>query len=292
MSGRFTSPDSIAVTLPMKERRLCASRKELGFNLDVIDLLNSSKNSGYQVMRSRDIFLVALAAPIALMNGASRIFIEGFTEETPDEPFTGKEESMRMLNDVFRKWAVPIEVAWYNYEEIEAIGHLLTHRPGWLTLVQNCFCIPPYKPFRRERLLQSIPTFQLLDSQCGACMKCRMTNLARILYAKNDPTMRKVSDADISRYVASTVRWAVENHEKLADYIDGGFLKHLRVATRKIRSRITDKTLYFNARLSRAFLHRTFYTKTKGGFPPRGHFFNKFVFLFTCFLAKRFNSLF
>jgi len=207
--------------------------EELGFHLDVINLLNSSKNSGYEVMRSRDIFFIALAAPIALMNGASRIFIEGFTEETPDEPFTGKEESMRMLNNIFRQWSVPLEVAWYDYEEVEAIGHLLIHRPGWLTLVQNCFCIPVYKPSQRKRLLQNLPTFHLLDSQCGVCMKCRMTNLARILYAKHDPTMRKVSSTDISRYIASTVRWAVENHEKLADYIDGSFLKYLRIATQK-----------------------------------------------------------
>jgi len=64
---------------PYERRYSEKQATDLGFrNFELIDLLNSSKNSGYSVMRSRDMFLSGIVAPVVIDFGASKIITEGF----------------------------------------------------------------------------------------------------------------------------------------------------------------------------------------------------------------------
>ena len=51
--------------------------RHIGFLLEVLDLVNGSKNYGHEIMRARDMFIVGLTAPLALRFGGSKIILEG-----------------------------------------------------------------------------------------------------------------------------------------------------------------------------------------------------------------------
>jgi len=215
-----------------KEREYAARQaRELGFkNFRTIDLLNSSQNTGYQIMRSRDMFLVGVIIPIALEFGASKIITEGFSETGPDEPFTGQEKSTIYFNKILREMGIPVRVVWRNRNEMDVLKDLFTNHPDWLPHVCNCFSVPCYQPNLRRSWKRRAPTFKLYDSQCGSCVKCRITNLGRIFY---DPKTRNVSVEDICVYLRNTAEWIRVNGERLKDVIGGSFMRDFRGASKK-----------------------------------------------------------
>lgn len=205
--------------------------KELGFkHFHIIDLTNSSKNTGYNTMRSRDMFLAGLIIPSALEFGASKIITEGFAEAKPTEPFSGLEENMKYFNRIIRDLGIAVQVAWRNKKEMDVIKDLLENTPDWLPHVYNCFSAPCYRPPIRRSWEKKTPTFKLYDSQCGSCVKCRITNLARILY---DPQMKNVKIEDIKTYLENTVKWVRERRVELADMLEGSFIRDLKLALKK-----------------------------------------------------------
>lgn len=205
--------------------------RELGFqNFQVINLLNSSRNTGYQIMRSRDMFLSGVIIPLAIEFGASKVITEGFAEEKETEPFSGLEKNMKYFNEVLNEMGIPVQVSWRNKKEMEIIRDLLLHKPEWLSHVNNCFAIPPYKKSLQAHWKRRAPTFPLYDSQCGSCVKCRIINVARMLY---DPSMQDAKSEDIQTYLENTLRWIKQNRTRLQDMIEGSFIRDFKRAAKR-----------------------------------------------------------
>ena len=206
-------------------------KEELGFkNFQIIDLLNSSQNTGYEIMRSRDMFLSGIMIPQTLEFGASKIITEGFAEEKPTEPFSGQSKNMRYFNTILHELGIPVRVSWRDKKEMGIIKDLLVNRPDWLSYVHNCFSAACFKVNTRRSWERNAPTFPLYKSQCGSCPKCRITNLARVLY---DSTMNSVRVKDIEIFLKTTVKWVRDRRIKLADLLEGSFVRDLKKALRK-----------------------------------------------------------
>ncbi|OGZ94911.1 MAG: hypothetical protein A3A28_03995 [Candidatus Sungbacteria bacterium RIFCSPLOWO2_01_FULL_47_32] len=181
-------------------------------------------------MRSRDMFMVGLVAPLAIEFGASKVLIEGFSETSKIEPFSGQEKWMEYFNRVLRSLNVPIQVDWKNRGEMDVVKDLLINRPSWLSHVCNCFSAPCYRIPIRESWERNAPTFPLYDSQCGSCVKCRITNLGRLLH---DPAMKRVQPEDISYFLKTTAKWIPDKWETHKDMLEGSFMREYVKALKK-----------------------------------------------------------
>lgn len=213
-----------------QEREYCQRQaKELKLpHFKVIDLLNSSQNTGFKIMRSRDMFIMALVAPLAIEFGASEIITEGFAESGPNEPFTGQETGMLQFNDFLKKTKVPLKVSWRNRKEMLVVKDLLVHRPDWLPHVCNCFACLHHKPNCRRAWKKRMPSFKLYDSQCGSCVKCRVITLARILYEPGLGIKPKEAEA----FVRDTYRW-MKTKRTTFDMITSSFERDLKQVQKK-----------------------------------------------------------
>jgi len=206
-------------------------REKLNFeNFAFINLRNGSRSRGYGVMRSRDMFLVGITIPHALEFGASKIVIEGFSETKSTEPFSGQASNMRFFNQVLHELGIPVNAAWRNRQEMDVMRDLLENRPKWVPHVCNCFSAPCYQPGIRRYWQRSAPTLSLYDSQCGSCVKCRITNLGRILY---DPKIAEVKKEDVYIFLKNTAKWMRINRERLADMIEGSFTRDFKRACKQ-----------------------------------------------------------
>ena len=194
-------------------------------HLTVIDLLNSSTNTGYKTMVSRDMFLAGLAIPHALAFGATKIITEGFKEETPDEPFSGLEKNMTYFNGILSQLRVRVRVAWWNRSEQDIVRDLYRHRPRWMPHLCNCFSIPNRKAHLRDCWAHNAPTIKLYDSQCGSCIKCRIVNLARL---ELDPACRNVRREDVVYFLKNTDTWMRSPDNIHIDMITPSFLRDYR----------------------------------------------------------------
>jgi hypothetical protein len=209
-------------------------QEKIGFqHLRIIELSNGAGVTGYRVMRSRDMFLAGIIIPVALEFGASKIIIEGFSETGPSEPFSGKESNMVFFNRILKKLGIPVQVDWENREEMDVVKELILGRPEWLAHVCNCFSIPLYRPRIRESWHKNAPSLPLLDSQCGSCVKCRITNLGRVLY---DPTMARVRREDIAYFLRTSVSWFKKKQDTHLDMIGGSFKTVLCEALKKYKN--------------------------------------------------------
>ncbi len=203
-----------------------ASQKQarsIGFPLRNLQLVNGSALKGYEVMRSRDIFMVGLLIPIAVETGAKEIIIEGFSEATSGEPFSGQESVMKLFNDTLAEMEIPVKVNWYNKPEMDIVAEMYEQKPDWMPLVCNCFCPQYCKPYHRKRWAERHnDLFPLYESQCGACVKCHIINLGRIrsfCYSE-----WKYPDFAVVKYLTDLDHWirtrGLDNH---ADMICGSF---------------------------------------------------------------------
>ncbi len=205
--------------------------EKIGFPLQTIDLLNSSKNSGKNIMRARDMFIVGVSIPLALKFGASSVFMEGGLYpigSENDEPFNTYEYAWNLFNEAFKSMDIPVEASWRDSTGMNAVKDLIQNRPDWLPLVYNCFSPECYKPERIKKWQRVAPTFPLYEHQCGSCVKCRELNIARIVY---DPAILKATPEDVRAYIKDTCRWAREHKVDLGDILDGAFTEHLRLAS-------------------------------------------------------------
>lgn len=225
--------------------------KAFGFwHFRMIDLLNGCPNIGYAVMRSRDMFIVALLAPLALEFGASKIIIEGFAEVSRTEPFTGQESNMIAFNKILRELRIPVQAFWRNDEEMDVVRELFIRRPDWMPLVHNCFTTPNRKAHHREKTWKRLfPHFPLYESQCGLCVKCRIINLGRILWEESEEMkkLRKDNRDEVVSYLERTAKWVRDKWKTHHDMIGGSFLTHFRVVARLYGVNI-DKFEQFLAR--------------------------------------------
>ena len=77
---------------------------KLGFQLEVIKLDNRSSVKNRQVMRSRDMLIMALVAPYAVAFGSSRLVMEGGlmaeADMEPNQPFNYKYWAWQLFNQI------------------------------------------------------------------------------------------------------------------------------------------------------------------------------------------------
>ena len=81
---------------------------------------------------------------------------------------------------------------------------LFTHVPRWMPHTCSCYTPPARKARPRRRWARVAPTFPLYPSQCGSCVKCRVTNVARVLY---DGATRSGDPAGLRAFLEDTDRW-------------------------------------------------------------------------------------
>lgn len=224
---------------PSEYKNVLNQKNKFGFkNLEVIELLNGSLNTGFRIMRSREMFIAGLAIPVALEFGASKIIREGYFDCTdPDAYFTGVEDNMVYFNRILNRLGIPVQVYWRNRDEMITIKDIFDRKPQWMPHVCNCFTIACYRGSHRERFQKAMPTFPLYDSQCGVCVKCKITNVARILY---DPTMVKTHPTDIRTYLEKTDKWIRDQKRanegtmsNVLDMIEGPFMRDYAKACRQ-----------------------------------------------------------
>jgi hypothetical protein len=198
-------------------------------HFDVIDLLDSSSNRGYQVMRAREFFMTGIMIPYALQFGSSWIITEGDAEAPSYEPLSGTGTGVRLFNNLIADIGIPVEVTWRNQKEMDVVKDLLIHKPTWLPLVCNCFSPANYRVYRRSVWARNAPSFPLYESQCGSCVKCRIINVARILH---DTTFSNVCEKDIRYFLENTSMWLRRNRNRLSDMVEGSFLESFEEALR------------------------------------------------------------
>jgi len=204
--------------------------QEWGFNLGIIDLLNSSLNVGHAVMRSRDMFLTGLLIPLALDFGASRIITEGRVGNS-HTLFTGQAENFRDFNRLIKKLlGIPVKVTWRYRKSMSAVKDLYLHRPYWMPLVCNCFAPIFTKPWHKSLWKERAPTFPLYESQCGSCVKCLQVNLGRLLYSSD---AEKIDEKDVHAFLLYIDRWIRGNRKRVWDMIQGSFLREYQRACRR-----------------------------------------------------------
>lgn len=203
-----------------------------GFQLKVIDLLNSSKSFGKSVMRSRDMFIIGMIIPLALKFGASKVILEGrySADDNQHNPFTTYESSWNQFNQILGGLGLPIEVVWRDRDGVLAVADLAMHHPEWLPLVVNCFSPKPHRRERREKWQRVAPSFPLFETQCGSCVKCREFNIGRI---DNDPSLSMTTEGDIKALVADTISWTKQHEIDQADIIGGAFTTKLKMLARR-----------------------------------------------------------
>lgn len=211
-------------------------KNKLKFKLKIINLLNSSRNAGFKVMRSRDIFSTGIIIPVALKFGASKIIMEGFAEpENPNDPlnyFTGFKNNIQYFNKLLKSLRIPVQISWRNRKEMNAVRDLMIHRPEWLPHICNCFSLPAYQDSFRKSWKKKAPTLARIfyDSQCGSCAKCRIITIVRILY---DPVMKNVRKKDVEIYLKNTADWTQKKRNEFMDMIEGSFMKYFNKAVKK-----------------------------------------------------------
>jgi hypothetical protein len=205
----------------------------IGFPLDILHVLNSSKNHGKNIMRAWDMLLVGVTIPLATEFHAGSVVLEGgfWPEGTPvGEPFTTYESAWKLFNNTLSSIGIPIHAFWRDCSGMRAVQDLLHNRPDWLPMVYNCFSPACYKKERQEKWERVAPTFPLYEGQCGSCAKCREVNIARIIY---DPVVQSAKETDIQAYIRDTVRWAREHAIDQADVLEGSFNEHIHLAAEK-----------------------------------------------------------
>lgn len=100
-------------------REAVASRKHadiLGIPYEEIHLRNGTDNSGFDVMRTRDMFLGLLVAVVAEPYGVKKVLIEGNMETTPNAHFTDYAPAWKFFNQLLKEVGL--------HSQVEGVGGL------------------------------------------------------------------------------------------------------------------------------------------------------------------------
>lgn len=206
----------------------------LGFALEEVTLKNGAKVKGHNIMRSRDMLLMALSVPYALGFNSSRMVMEGgWTPEGDSEPggaFNEKYWAWHIFNAALQTWKLPVQTEWQDRGQIDTVTDLAKHWPEALKMVSSCLSPLHARQNTRRRWDKETPDFILENpSQCNACVKCRQIRLAQA-YAGHFP--EKIHD-QIRYFLADTRKWAKAKKKIIADLVGEEFETYLRLAEEK-----------------------------------------------------------
>jgi len=181
-----------------------------------VKLINGTDNSGYSVMRTRDMFLALITAMVSQPYGARKVLIEGDMREEPSSHFSEYKPAWEFFNKLLKNAGLDSYVEGIDAHDIETIGEVLKLEKKLgidiLPLVQNCFTAP-YK------IAENSPYHW-----CGSCTKCRRMTLGRLYY--HDPDLSGVSDCEINFFVKDTRAW-LKNYPINRELTSDDFLTHL-----------------------------------------------------------------
>ncbi|MBI2108700.1 MAG: hypothetical protein HYT93_00765 [Parcubacteria group bacterium] len=202
-------------------------------HLDIAHLKNGTPKNGFDTMRSRDVFLVALMVPYAITYSAQNIVIEGFADEGEHECFSGQEKHMIAFNKLLNDLGFPVRVRWYNISEWQVFKYLIEAYPKHLAHTSSCFAYPPLKNrMQRKDCWPKYPHFPFFKSQCGACFKCYMANLARIVFDGRF----SCPEHEVTRYIEAADKWVKKKIRTKGHYFaDRSLLHLLEVAKEKMK---------------------------------------------------------
>jgi len=201
-------------------------------HLDTVHLKNGTPRNGFETMKSRDMFLVALMVPYAFRYGAKDIVIEGFGDESDFDLFSGQIKYMREFNQLLYALGFWIDIVWDDLEEWKILEIMIREYPLDLAHTNSCFSYPLLKDRMQKRIFwKKYPGFPFYEAQCGGCFKCFIVNLARIVFDKKLKCSKKV----LRQYVLRAERWLTEKIRKKGSYYeDPTFLYLLRLAQEKV----------------------------------------------------------
>ena len=214
-----------------KEAKASRSQAEaFGVPYEEIKLRNGTDNTGFDVMRTRDMFLSLVVAMTGEKFGTEKVFIEGDMQTTPDSHFSEYGPAWVFFNKLIRETGLSSQVEGMDAHDIETVGAVLELEKklgiSILPLVQNCFSAE-HQLHNNRRKWERETKFLAGKSPehwCGSCVKCRRMTLGRIYF--QDPRLRGLPVNEIKFFVDDTKRW-LENYPRNRALISESFLKHL-----------------------------------------------------------------
>jgi hypothetical protein len=195
-----------------------------------IKLRNGTDNTGFDVMRTRDMFLALVVAMTGEKFGTKKVFIEGDMQTTPDAHFSEYGPAWVFFNKLIKETGLSSQIEGMDEHDIETVGAVIKLESelgiAILPLVQNCFSAE--HQLRNNRRKWEKETKFLADKSpehwCGSCVKCRRMTLGRIYY--HDPRLEGLPKKEIEFFVGDTKKW-LENYPNNRHLISDSFLKHL-----------------------------------------------------------------
>ncbi|EKD52756.1 MAG: hypothetical protein ACD_61C00251G0002 [uncultured bacterium] len=196
-----------------------------------VRLRNSSGNTGFDTMRTRDLLLALTVAVAAAPNNIKKVLIEGgMGTDTDKYQFSEQVDVWKWFNKLLKETGMDVEVEGVDPGDIETIGEIigLEKKLGIsiLPMVQNCFSASFQVGHNRRKWERETPTIAEQSSYhwCGSCLKCRRMTLGRLAYG--DPRFKNVSVKEVAYFVRDTNDW-LKKYPNNADLVTESFLTHL-----------------------------------------------------------------
>jgi hypothetical protein len=204
--------------------------KEFGIPYEEVKLRNGTDNTGFAVMRTRDMFLALMVAMTAEPYGAKKVFIEGDMQTDPKSHFSEYGPAWIFFNKLIKETGLHSQVEGMDAHDIETVGAVIKLEKELgidiLPLVQNCFSADNQIGNNRRKWEREASF--IADKSpyhwCGSCVKCRRMTLGRIYY--NDPRLNGVPKKEVKYFVEDTYKW-LENYPNNRALISESFMTHL-----------------------------------------------------------------
>jgi len=201
-----------------------------GVPYEEIKLRNGTDNTGFDVMRTRDMFLALVVAMTAEQFGAEKVFIEGDMQTDHEAHFSEYKPAWVFFNKLIKDAGLSSRVEGMDAHDIETVGAVIKLESelgiAILPLVQNCFSAEHQLHNNRRRWEREAEFLAKRSPEhwCGSCVKCRRMTLGRIYY--HDPRLERIPKKEIKFFIDDTKRW-LENYPNNKHLISESFLKHL-----------------------------------------------------------------
>jgi hypothetical protein len=208
-----------------------------GLPYEEIKLRNGTDNTGFAVMRTRDMFLALVTAMIAEPYKTKKVFIEGDMQTDPTAHFSEYAPAWVFFNKLIEDVGLGSRIEGMDAHDIETIREVLKLEKDLgidiLPLVQNCFTGQHQVGNNRRKWVRETP--EIAENSpyhwCGSCTKCRRMTLGRLFY--DDSRFAKVSAEEIKYFVEDTYTW-LQKYPHNKELISESFMDHLD----KLRDRV------------------------------------------------------
>jgi hypothetical protein len=207
-----------------------AQAKVFGVPYEEIKLRNGTDNTGFDVMRTRDMFLALVAAMTGEGYKIKKVFIEGDMQTDPTAHFSEYQPAWDFFNRLIKDSGLGSQVEGMDAHDIETVGAVIILESELgidiLPLVQNCFSAE-HQIHNNRRKWEKETTFlasKSPDHWCGSCVKCRRMTLGRIFC--HDPKLSGIPKKEVDFFIDDTYRW-LKNYPRNRNLISESFLKHL-----------------------------------------------------------------